>query len=113
MAIVVPCYNEHNMIRHANLELTSLIKSLINDNLIVDVVDKNEEIKYDYLWGTVLFKNTLWEFINKDDPHIGYSFKPAIENGLKLSYVVAEGRYYDCGTVDEYWEMVKEVNYEQ
>ncbi len=86
---------------------------LINDNLIVDVVDKNEEIKYDYLWGTVLFKNTLWEFINKDDPHIGYSFKPAIENGLKLSYVVAEGRYYDCGTVDEYWEMVKEVNYEQ
>jgi len=52
-------------------------------------------------------------FINKDDPHIGYSFKPAIDNGLKLSFVLAEGRYYDCGTVDEYWEMVREVNYEQ
>ena len=37
--------------------------------------------------GNCAFKNTLWEFINKDDPHIGYSFKPAIENGLKLSFV--------------------------
>ncbi len=86
---------------------------LTNNGLIVDVVDKNKDVKYDFLWGTVLFKNTLWEFINKDDPHIGYSFKPAIDNGLKLSFVLAEGRYYDCGTVDEYWEMVREVNYEQ
>ena len=34
MAIVVPCYNEHDMIRHANIQLTSLINNLINDNLI-------------------------------------------------------------------------------
>ena len=29
---------------------------LTNDDLIVDVVDKNKEVKYDFLWGTVLLK---------------------------------------------------------
>ena len=34
MAIVVPCYNEHDLIRDTNFKLTSLIKRLNNDNLI-------------------------------------------------------------------------------
>ena len=34
MAIVVPCFNEHDLIRHTNKKLTSLIKRLSNDNLI-------------------------------------------------------------------------------
>ena len=34
MAIVVPCYNEHDLIRDTNIKLTSLIKRLNNDNLI-------------------------------------------------------------------------------
>jgi hypothetical protein len=82
----------------------------VEKNLVIDVVDKNKNVKYDYLWGTVLFNNKLWEFIKKDEQHIGYSLGPAIKNDLKFGYVVAEGRYFDCGTLDEYWELVREIN---
>ena len=34
MAIVVPCFNEHDLIRHTNKKLTSLVKRLSNENLI-------------------------------------------------------------------------------
>ena len=34
MAIIVPCYNEDEVIRDTNIKLTSLIKRLVNDNLI-------------------------------------------------------------------------------
>ena len=34
MAIVVPCFNEHELIRDTNKKLMSLIRRLSNDNLI-------------------------------------------------------------------------------
>tara|TARA_Y100000389_G_scaffold120279_1_gene117504 strand:- start:3197 stop:3895 length:699 start_codon:yes stop_codon:yes gene_type:complete len=83
---------------------------LVEKNLVTDVVDKNKNIKYDYLWGVVLFNNKLWEFIKKEEQHIGYSLGPAIKNDLKFGCVVAGGRYFDCGTLDEYWELVREIN---
>jgi len=82
----------------------------VEKNLVTDVVDKNKNIKYDYLWGVVLFNNKLWEFIKKEEQHIGYSLGPAIKNDLKFGCVVAGGRYFDCGTLDEYWELVREIN---
>tara|TARA_B100000073_G_scaffold340889_1_gene341351 strand:+ start:253 stop:957 length:705 start_codon:yes stop_codon:yes gene_type:complete len=84
----------------------------IQKNKVVEVIDKNPEFNFKYLWGAVLFKKTLWDFIDSNDPHIGYSFNPAIKSGLKIGYAKASGSYYDCGTIDEYWDMVKEVNIE-
>tara|TARA_B110000014_G_scaffold897_1_gene602 strand:- start:982 stop:1686 length:705 start_codon:yes stop_codon:yes gene_type:complete len=81
----------------------------IEDNRVVEVVDKNLKYKYNHLWGTVLFKKNLWEFIDSNDPHIGYSFNPAIQSGLKIGYAIASGSYYDCGTIEEYWDMVRNV----
>ena len=80
-------------------------------NKVVEVIDKNPEFNFKYLWGAVLFKKLFWDFIASNDPHIGYSFNPAIKSGLKIGYSKSSGSYYDCGTIDEYWDMVKEVNF--
>jgi NDP-sugar pyrophosphorylase family protein len=83
----------------------------IEKNKVIEVVDKNPKYNYKYLWGVVLFRKTLWEFIDSNDPHIGYSFNPAIKSGLNIGYTKATGSYYDCGTIDEYWDMVKEIKF--
>lgn len=83
----------------------------IEDNKVVEVVDKNPNYNYNHLWGAVLYKKSLWDFINSNDPHIGYSFNPALQSGLKIGYAIADGFYYDCGTIEEYWDMVREVKF--
>jgi hypothetical protein len=76
---------------------------------VIEVIDKDPKSKFKYLWGAILFKKNLWSYINTDDPHIGYSLNPALQNSLNISYVKADGVYYDCGTIEEYWRMVKEI----
>ena len=83
----------------------------IEENRVVEVVDKNPKYKYNHLWGAVLYKKSLWEFIDSKDPHIGYSFNPAIRSGLKIGYALASGSYYDCGTIEEYWDMVRDIKF--
>ena len=83
----------------------------IEDNRVVEVIDKNPKYRFNHLWGSVLFKKSFWEFIDSNDPHIGYSFNPAIQSGLKIGYAIASGSYYDCGTIEEYWDMVREIKF--
>ena len=32
-----------------------------------------------------------------------------INNNLKIRYVKSDGNYYDCGTIDEYWQLIKDI----
>jgi len=81
----------------------------IKNGRVIKVIDKDPKTKFKFLWGAILFKSSLWDYINPNDPHIGYSLNPAIQNCLNISYVLAKGTYFDCGTTDEYWRMVKEI----
>lgn len=92
-----------------NFQRSKIGQCQIKDGKVIKVVDKDPNAKFKYLWGAILFKSSLWEHINPNDPHIGYSLNPAIQNCLNISYVKAKGTYYDCGTIDEYWRMVKEI----
>ena len=101
--VILGIWNVRNEQRH------KVGQCKISGNYVTKVVDKNSKVKYQYLWGTVLFKNSLWKYIKPNDPHIGYSFPAAINNNLKIRYVKSDGNYYDCGTIDEYWQLIKDI----
>jgi len=42
--------------------------------------------------------------------HFGTSLNRAIENNLKIGYVKSQDEYFDCGTFDEYQNLLKNLN---
>ena len=76
----------------------------IDENYIIDIIDKNNECNYNYGWGVMIFKKDFEKFIMKNDLHLGYSMKLAISNLIKIPYEIINGQYWDCGTICEYTE---------
>ena len=82
----------------------------IDDKYIIDIIDKNKECDYYYGWGSMIFKKEFEKYINKDDLHLGYSMKLAINNSVKIPYEIIKGQYWDCGTIGEYKEYLNFLN---
>jgi hypothetical protein len=76
----------------------------IDDNHIIDIIDKNKDCDYNYGWGAIIFKKEFENYIKIDDLHLGYSMKLALNNSIKIPYEIINGQYWDCGTVSEYKE---------
>jgi hypothetical protein len=76
----------------------------IDDNYIIDIIDKNKDCDYNYGWGAIIFKKEFENYIKNDDLHLGYSMKLALNNSIKIPYEIINGQYWDCGTVSEYKE---------
>jgi len=87
-------------------QLGKLGQCEINKDRILSVVDKDPNCKFDYSWGVITWRGRYSKFIDDKDPHFGYSINRAIEDGAIIDYVISDSEYYDCGTIDEYWEMV-------
>lgn len=67
-----------------------------------------------WIWSAMLWQPTLWPYIRPEDKHVGYSVQRAVEAGLHVHAVVAwEGDYYDCGTPEEYFEMIRALTKEK
>ena len=76
-----------------------------NDNLI-DVIDKNKNCKYEWVWGIILWNNKFIQYIDKETSHIGYGLMPALKNNLNIKVYKSNDYYYDCGTFEEYKELI-------
>ena len=72
------------------------------DKKILDVIDKNKECSYNFLWGVIKFNKNFINFINPKDSHIGFSVVPAINSKLFITGEIIDGKYFDCGTIEEY-----------
>lgn len=82
----------------------------INDFFEVEkMVDKDPEAGYEFAWGALSFSKSLKNYINTEDPHIGYAVKNAIEDNKKVNAFKVDGKYFDCGTPEEYVELLKEI----
>ena len=80
----------------------------INDkNLITDIVDKKANNGYEYAWGALTFNRKITDYLNNNEPHIGYAVKNGLDKGEKVDATVLEGSYYDCGTPSEYVDLLK------
>ena len=76
----------------------------INDNYIINIIDKTDNTPFKYGWGSIIFKKEFEKFIHINDLHLGYSMKLAIDNNINIPYHINSGFYWDCGTIDEYKE---------
>lgn len=81
--------------------------SLVN-GVVTDIQDKKLNCDYEHSWGALTFNRSLLRFAKSSDAHIGFSLASAIENGERITGTNILGKYYDCGTPEEYLAMLKE-----
>lgn len=80
---------------------------LNDNNIVTDIIDKDDTCNYNYGWGCVIFKPEFEKYMIEEDLHIGYSMKRYIndENNIILSKIMP-GMFFDCGTVQGYSEYI-------
>lgn len=80
------------------------------NNQVVTVIDKPAETKFTRLWGALAWKPVFWQYIEPADPHVGYALPRAIAVGLDVRAVRMDGHYFDCGTFEEYAELITHLH---
>jgi NDP-sugar pyrophosphorylase family protein len=73
------------------------------------VIDKPQETNLVWAWGVLGWKPTFWQYIQAEDPHVGYALPRAIAARLDVRAVRMVGEYFDCGTPDEYFECIEHL----
>ncbi len=76
---------------------------------VVEVIDKPTATHLIYAWGMIAWKPTFWQHIYPIDATVGDALPRAIRAGLTVRAVPLDGMYYDCGTPDEYFQLIREV----
>lgn len=74
------------------------------DNEVLDIIDKDYECSYPYIWGGVSIE---WEILIKFNPNeatIGNCIGDLITNGTRFRGVITQARYFDCGNMTDYLE---------
>ncbi len=79
------------------------------NNFLSSIVDKNPNTMFDYSWGSLTFSRKLFKYVKKEDPHIGYSVSSALNDKQQISTKFVDGKYFDCGTPQEYIDLFKEL----
>jgi len=82
--------------------------SFSNNGKLEAIIDKPEKRVYQHSWGAVTFTSDLYNFIDPQEPHIGYAIKSAAQQN-NINCIEVKGDYYDCGTPDEYIELIKKI----
>lgn len=83
---------------------------LDSDGFIVDIQDKVNDCPYQYFWGALRFDEAMMSFSQVEDAHIGFAFERALRSGMKIGSTAVNGRYFDCGTPDQFLEMLLHSN---
>ena len=78
----------------------------LKDDRVEIVIDKDPDCKEHYAWGTILWKTSFNKYIQPSDNHFGTTINRAIQNGLKVGYVISDSDYFDCGTFYEYKKLI-------
>lgn len=74
----------------------------LENDLVTDIIDKDEHCDYTFGWGAIAFKKGFEMYLKPEHLHPGYSMKEALDNNLRIPYEISNGQYFDCGTVDGY-----------
>jgi hypothetical protein len=79
----------------------------IVDGVVTDCIDKDINCDYKHSWGFLRFNRSILKLIDKQTSHIGYVINPAIKEKLLVMASIVDGEYFDCGTQEEYQELLK------
>jgi hypothetical protein len=74
---------------------------------VIDIIDKDINCRYPYSWGIIGWTNKVNNLIDITTPHIGFIINTALKLNIEVGYIISTSEYYDCGTPDEYFKMIK------
>lgn len=94
-------YRQGGMIRNEDARVTE----------IVDKADTDQGL--DFIWGLMAWRPEFWDYIKVDDPHPGYAAQRAIENGEIINMYLMRGGFWDCGTPERYFELIRHLTEER
>ncbi len=79
------------------------------DNRIIDVLDKPKGQSLTLGWGAIAWQTLFWRYIRPEDAHVGFALQRAIDDGKRVQGVVMDGKFWDCGTPDEYFDCIRQT----
>lgn len=79
----------------------------VSHNQVLDIVDKPEVTTFQYIWGAMAWRPSFWNCLEPDMPHVGYGVQRALEQGLNVQAVLCTGDYWDVGTPERYFAMIR------
>lgn len=72
---------------------------------VAQVVDKPQSTSLDKAWGALAWRASFWDFIQSDDPTVGFALTRALAANGHIAPTDAKGEYHDCGTPERYWAL--------
>jgi hypothetical protein len=79
----------------------------IDDNKVIDIIDKDINCKYKYSWGIIGWTYDVNDLIDINTPHIGFIINEALKKNIDIGYINSDTEYFDCGTPEEYFLIIK------
>lgn len=79
----------------------------IENDEIIDIIDKDKNCNYKYFWGCIAWNKSMNKYINPQWETIGDLIKTSITLNIKVGSIICNSDYYDCGTYEEYFKMIK------
>lgn len=78
----------------------------IVDKPDVDLTDATRIMQYG--WGSLVWGEQFWHYINPYDLHVGVALKRAFDEKENLvGYLYWKAQYFDCGTPEEYYACIR------
>ena len=74
---------------------------------VLRIRDKDPSCTFPYAWGMAGWTSEANTLLDSSTPHVGYMFEAALAHGLEVRAIISQTRYFDCGTPDEYFEMIR------
>ncbi len=69
---------------------------------VLDSIDKSLDCTYPWFWGAMRFNRKVLSLMDPNTPAVGYVIRSAIQAGLQVQAKQIKGKYFDCGSFDNY-----------
>jgi len=83
------------------------------DGFVISIEDKPTSTKAKYIWGAMAWHPEFWEYILPSDPHVGFAAQRAIEDKKIIQTIIYQGGYWDCGTPERYFALIRHLTEER
>lgn len=78
--------------------------ALGDDGVVTDHADKDPDADFGTHWGVMEFRSEVEKFLDPQATTGGYLITEALNREMTVRGYLADYRYFDCGTIDEYAE---------
>lgn len=72
-----------------------------------DIKDKDLTCRYEHIWGAFSILGHDIQKLNIENATVGDDINSMIHSGEKIHCEILKGRFFDCGTILEYFETLK------